>query len=211
MIDPLTIMAGMQAVGGFIDAQNKYKDDEARYQQNRINAVASRDLKISSLNKRAIQEAEAASGQKLELALAALKERESRKVVDSGLEGQTEQLKLGDVTARKLRSEDVITSNVDAIMSQIEDQAAGYDAEAVNRINSIPRGQKPSPVAHALNAAASMYATELDVTGNKLFDLPFGGGKLNKALPNTVMPTVPSLGTTRFSSLAGTSDFGYID
>lgn len=197
MVDPLTIMAGMQAVGGFIDAQNKYKDDEARYQQNRINAVASRDLKISSLNKRAIQEAEAASGQKLELALAALKERESRKVVDSGVEGQTEQLKLDDVEARKLRSKDVITANVDAVLSQIEDQAAGYDAEAVNRINSMPRGQKPNPLAHALNAAASMYATELDVTGNKLFDLPFGGGKLNKAMPNTVMPPIPSLKSTK--------------
>ncbi len=210
MVDPLTIMAGIQGFSKFVDANNKYKDDEARYQQNRINAAAARDLKISSLNRRAIQEAEAASGQKIELALAALKERESRKVVDSGLEGQTEELKLDDVTARKLRSEDVITTNVDAVMAQLEDQAAGYDAEAVNRINSMPRGQKPSPVAHAINTAASMYSTELDVTGERLFDLPFGGGKLNKALPNTVMPTVPSLGTTRFSSLVGTSDFGFI-
>ncbi len=211
MVDPLTIMAGIQGFSKFVDANNKYKDDEARYQQNRINSAAARDLKISSLNRRAIQEAEAASGQKIELALAALKERESRKVVDSGLEGQTEELKLDDVTARKLRSEDVITTNVDAVMAQIEDQAAGYNAEAINRINSIPRGQKPNPVAHALNTAASMYATELDVTGERLFDLPFGGGKLNKAMPNTVMPAIPSLGTTRFSSLVGTSDFGFID
>lgn len=66
-MDPFTMMTIAGGIAEFGQASQQAKIDEARYQQNRINAAEARDLKIQSLNKRAIQESEAASGQKLEL------------------------------------------------------------------------------------------------------------------------------------------------
>jgi len=117
MVDPYTALTIGKSVLGFIDANNQYKRQEAAAMQNWQRAAQARDFKVQALNRRAIQEAEAAAGKKFELELAALHEAESRKAVDSGLEGQTEQLKIADVQARELRAKDVITSNLDAVLA----------------------------------------------------------------------------------------------
>lgn len=160
----MTIAGGIAEFG---QAQQQAKIDEARYQQNRINAAEARDLKIQSLNKRAIQESEAASGQRLELAIKAL-ETEGAQIVaagEAGVSGNSIDLQKKMTTARQLRGTDVINSNVNQILDAIDDQRIGYNTEALNRINSMPRGQQPSFLKAVVSTAASAYASELSVAG----------------------------------------------
>ena len=166
-MDPFTMMTIAGGIAEFGQAQQQAKIDEARYQQNRINAAEARDLKIQSLNKRAIQESEAASGQRLELAIKAL-ETEGAQIVaagEAGVSGNSIDLQKKMTTARQLRGTDVINSNVNQILDAIDDQRIGYNTEALNRINSMPRGQQPSFLKAVVSTAASAYASELSVAG----------------------------------------------
>ena len=160
----MTIAGGIAEFG---QAQQQAKIDEARYQQNRINAAEARDLKIQSLNKRAIQESEAASGQRLELAIKALGTEGAQIVAagEAGVSGNSIDLQKKMTTARQLRGTDVINSNVNQILDAIDDQRIGYNTEALNRINSMPRGQQPSFLKAVVSTAASAYASELSVAG----------------------------------------------
>ena len=61
MCDPVS-MALLQTAKGVADFQEKKAQanaQQARFEQNRISATQARDLKIQSLNQRAIQESEA--------------------------------------------------------------------------------------------------------------------------------------------------------
>lgn len=195
-IDPYTALTIGKSVMGFIDANNQYKQQEAAFLRNRQDAAIARDQSVAALNKRAAQEMEASAGKQIELQIQALQEAETRKVVsgESGVAGQTEQLKLADVEARELRAKDVISGNLDMMLDQIEEQKMGVNAQMKNRINSMPRGQKPNIMAHAIGAAASAYAAEADVTGKNLFT----GKALAKTMPNYVVPA-----TTGFSGIMG--------
>ena len=188
-MDPYTALTIGKSVVGFMEAKREQQRIEAEYTRNWQASAQARDIQVQSLNTRAIQEAEAGAGQQFELAIAALQEAESRKVSESGLVGQTEELKIADVEARRLRAADVINANVDATLSQIEDQKLGVNAQMLNRINSVPRGQQPSLIAHTIGGVASAYAAEKDVTGKSLF----GGLSKAKAAPNF---TLPALGST---------------
>lgn len=191
----MTIAGGIAEFG---QASQQAKIDEARYQQNRINAAEARDLKIQSLNKRAIQESEAASGQRLELAIKAL-ETEGAQVVaagEAGVSGNSIDLQKKMTTARQLRGTDVINSNVNQILDAIDDQRIGYNTEALNRINSMPRGQQPSFLKAVVSTAASAYASELSVAGrgegSYLESIGLGGPPI-KNMPFKL--DVPSMGS----------------
>jgi hypothetical protein len=168
-MDPMTMMTIVGGIAQFCQARQQAKIDEARYQQNRINAAQARDLKIQGLNKRAIQESEAAAGQRLDLAIRAL-ETEGAQVVaagEAGVSGNSVDLQKKMTTARRLRGTDVINSNVNQILDAIDDQKVGYNTEALNRINSMPRGQEPSFLKAVVSTAASAYSTELSVAGRE--------------------------------------------
>jgi len=198
MVDPYTALTIGKGIVGFMEANNEYKRTEAAFLRNAQNAAIARDQSVAALNKRAAQMMEASAGQRFELELQALQEAETRKVVsgESGLSGQTEQLKLADVDARELRAKDVINQNLSMAIEQIEEEKMGVNAQMKNRINSMPRGQKPNIMAHAIGTAASAYAAEADITGKNLFT----GKALAKTMPNYVIPT-----TSGFSGLTGNS------
>ena len=153
-----------QGVGSFIDASNKAKQQEVRYQQNRQRAVAARDLKIQSLNTRLIQESEIAAQQKFQLAIESLKKKESAVVAqeETGLVGATFDGLLDEYDKAKLRTTDIINTNVENLEKQIRLEGLGADAEAENWINSMPRGQKPNFLLHAIGTASSAYAANID-------------------------------------------------
>ncbi len=186
MIDPYTALMIGQGVVGFLDANNQYKQKEAEYERNWQESARARDDTVASLNKRAIQETEAAAGKNFELEIAALEEAETRKVVsgESGVAGQTEAIKLEGVEARKLRAKTIISSNLAMTLDQIDDEIIGVNATMKNRINSMPRGQKPNIVAAAIGTAANAYAAEASVTGKNLFT----GQAIAKTKPNYVIP-----------------------
>lgn len=196
MVDPYTALTIGKGIVGFMEANNEYKRTEAAFLRNAQNAAIARDQSVAALNKRAAQMMEASAGKKFELELQAMQEAETRKVVsgESGLTGLTEDLKMADVEARELRAKDIISQNLSMTLDQIEEEKIGVDAQMKNRINSMPRGQKPNIMAHAIGTAASAYAAEADITGKNLFT----GKALAKTLPNYVIPA-----TAGFSGITG--------
>jgi len=176
----MTALSVAKGIGGFIDASNKAKQQEAYYQQNRINAAQARDLQIQGLQKRAVQFSDQYSQKKQDLAIAALK-REGTMITaggESGLAGQTEAIKLSQAESDKLKGLDVYNQQIDAIFSDIEVQKLGLNAQMLQRIRSVQRGVKPSLGMAILNTASSAIAAEIEFGGqtDNIFSNIFGGG-----------------------------------
>jgi hypothetical protein len=162
----MAIMAALaiaQGIASFADESNKAKQQEAYYQQNRINAAQARDMQIQGLQKQAIQYSNLYSQKKQDLAIAALK-REGTMVTtggESGLAGQTEGVKLSQAEADKLKGLDVYTQQVNAIFDDIEMQKLGLNSQMLQRIRSVQRGVKPSLGMAVLSTASSAIAGEM--------------------------------------------------
>lgn len=204
-MDPYTALMIGQSVVGYFEAEAQASRDEARFQQNRQNAAVARDLKIQSLNSRAIQEAEATAGKKFDLAIATMEAKAARTVAagEAGLSGRTINAQKQMVTARQLRGETVLNNNLRMTLDQIEDEKEGFNTEMLNRINSLPRGVKPNILAHALSTAASAYAAEASVTGKNLFTgAPIGGATNPMAVSSATMPAVGSASTANVANIA---------
>jgi hypothetical protein len=157
----MTILAVASKGVEFMEASQQADRDQARYDQNRIAAAQARDLKIQSLNQRAIQESEAAGEAKQKQAIEALQLRERAAVAagEAGVSGSSVDNLLNEYTAQRLRGVTTINRNLENIEKQIELQKMGASAEAEARINSLPQGVQPSFLAAAVGAGASGYAT----------------------------------------------------
>jgi len=171
-IDPMTALSIAKGVGGFIDARNKAREQEERYLANRQSAAQSRDLAVQQLNRRAIQEAEMATQQKLETSIRALELRESRKTIggEAGLGGQTERLKIDKVTAQELRQETAINDRVKGTLQEIEMNKIGVNAKALQRINSMQRGVQPDLLMAGIGIASNAIASDMKY-GSDVFGL----------------------------------------
>jgi hypothetical protein len=185
MCEPTTMAVLSVAQGGleFMAAQQQAQADQARYDQNRIAATQARDLKIQSLNQRAIQESEAAATEKQDLALRALELRERALVAagEGGVSGSSVDNLLNEYTAQKLRGVTTINRNLDLIENQINLEKMGASAEAENRINSLPQGKVPSflaaAVGTAVSAAGSYHTYKVDKPASYKFQ--FGTNKID--------------------------------
>ena len=76
----MTMLSIGQSALGFLEAKRQAREQQARYEANRIAASTARDLKIQALNQRAIQESEAVAEDKMALAIKALETKERQKV-----------------------------------------------------------------------------------------------------------------------------------
>ena len=183
MCDPMTILAVASKGVEFMEASQQADRDQARYDQNRIAAAQARDLKIQTLNQRAIQEAEAAAEGKQQQALEALQLRERAVVAagEAGVTGSSVDILLADYTAQKLRGQTTINRNLENVERQIELQKMGASAEAEARINSLPQGVQPSFLAAAVGAGASGYAAyhKYNVEPEKTYKPVFGQSTYN--------------------------------
>ena len=171
-MDPFTMMLiGGSALADFDQAGTEAVQAERKYQQNRVSAAAARDLKIQSLNARMIQEGEAAASQKQQLGIAALKKAERAKVAagEAGIAGRGVDTLVNEFENARLRGVTTVNTQTKALRNQIEMEKMGISAEAINRINSLPRGQQPNFLAYAVKAGAQMYSAEAslqpDLTG----------------------------------------------
>ena len=162
MCEPTTMAILSAASTGieFLEAKRQADEQQARYDQNRIASAQARDLKIQSLNQRAIQESEAAGEAKQKQAIEALEKRERAVVAagEAGVTGGSVDMLLADYTAQKLRGVTTINRNLENIERQIELEKMGASAEAESRINSMAQGTQPSFLAAAISAGASGYA-----------------------------------------------------
>jgi len=197
MCEPTMIMAGLSAASTgieFLEASRQADEVQARYDQNRIASAQARDLKIQSLNQRAIQESEAAGEAKQKQAIEALEMRERAVVAagEAGVTGGSVDMLLADYTAQKLRGVTTINRNLENIERQIELEKMGASAEAESRINSMPQGTQPSFLAAAISAGASGYASykQYEVKPAGKYNSPFGS---NTTRARTIAETPEAL------------------
>jgi hypothetical protein len=181
----MTMLSIGQSALGFLEKQRQAREQQARYEANRIAAVAARDLKIQALNKRAIQESEAVAEDKMALAIKALETKERQKVAagEAGVGAGRTAKQITDLTeARKLRGISKYDSTIDNLLTQVELEKAGLNAEAMNRINSLQQGQPPSLIGAVVGAAANAAAMDIQYGDGKLFGLDLVGDKNVAAL-----------------------------
>lgn len=171
MCEPATIMAALTVASGVADYQEgvaQAQQQQARFDANRLASNNARDLKIQTLNQRAIQEAEAASEEKMRLGIAALEGEGAALVAagEAGVSGSSVDLLLQDYEAQKLRGVTTINRNLENVEKQIELEKRGASAEAQNRTNSLQQGVMPNFLAAAVgtaaNAAAAYGAAKVD-------------------------------------------------
>ena len=173
----MAALAVAQGVGSFLEAKQKAAQDEVKYQQNRINAAQARDLQIGALRNAMIQRAEQTAGQKLELQIQAL-ETEGAQIVAGGASGFTgksieDQIAMTEV--RKLKGLTAMNDQNKAFLRQMDYTALGLESEAMNRINSLPRGQEPSLLMAAISTASSAYGANLKYGGAEKTAFDFMG------------------------------------
>ena len=184
-MEPMTMLSIGQSALGFLEQRRAAREQQARYEANRIAAVAARDLKIQALNKRAIQESEAVAEDKMALAIKALETKERQKVAagEAGVGAGRTAKQITDLTeARKLRGISKYDSTIDNLLTQVELEKAGLNAEAMNRINSLQQGQPPSLIGAVVGAAANAAAMDIQYGDGKLFGLDLVGDKNVAAL-----------------------------
>jgi len=162
MCDPVTmaVLTVAQGVSEYQQGVAQAQSDQARFDANRLAANDARDLKIQSLNQRAIQEGEAAAEEKMRLGIQALEGEGAALVAagESGVSGSSVDLLLQDYTAQKLRGITTINRNLENVEKQIELEKRGASAEALNRTNSLQQGVMPNFLAAAVGTAASATA-----------------------------------------------------
>ena len=175
----MTMLSIGQSALGFLEARKAAREQQARYEANRIAAVAARDLKIQALNNRAIQESEAVAEDKMALAIKALETKERQKVAagEAGVAGKSVKQQIALTEARELRGMGKYNANIERLLTQVELEKAGVNAEALNRINSLQQGQPPSLMGAVVDAAAGAAVADIKYGDGKLFGINLLGDK----------------------------------
>ena len=178
-MNPMMIYQGVQAVAAFAEKKKLAREQQARYDANRVAAVASRDLKISALTNRAVQESEVIADDKMALAIKALETKESQVVSagEAGVAGKSVKQQIDLTEARKLRGITKYNKTIDNLLTQVELEGAGLAAEALNRINSLQQGQQPSLGAAVLGFAGQAMASDIKFGDGKMFGVDLMGNK----------------------------------
>ena len=162
MCDPVTmaVLTVAQGAAQYQEGVAQAQAQQSRFDANRLAANEARDLKVQTLNQRAIQEAEAASEEKMRLGIAALEGEGAALVAqgESGLSGNSMDLLLQDYEAQKLRGVTTINRNLENVEKQITLEKRGASAEAQSRTNSLQQGVMPNFLAAAVGTAANATA-----------------------------------------------------
>ena len=199
------IYQGVQAVAAFAEKKKLAREQQARYDANRVAAVAARDLKISALNQRAIQESEVIADDKMALAIKALETKESQVVSagEAGVAGKSVKQQIDLTEARKLRGMSKYNKSIENLLTQVELEGAGLAAEALNRINSLQQGQQPSLVKAAIGFAGQTMASDIKFGDGKMFGVNLTG---NKAVKNLTTNGFSQSTTSNLSTVFSLSD-----
>ena len=204
-MNPMMIYQGVQAVAAFAEKKKLAREQQARYDANRVAAVAARDLKISALNQRAIQESEVIADDKMALAIKALETKESQVVSagEAGVAGKSVKQQIDLTEARKLRGMSKYNKSIENLLTQVELEGAGLAAEALNRVNSLQQGQQPSLVKAAIGFAGQTMASDIKFGDGKMFGVNLTG---NKAVKNLTTNGFSQSTTSNLSTVFSLSD-----
>ncbi len=208
-MEPMTMLSIGQQALSFLEKGKQAKEQQARYEANRIAAVAARDLKIQTLNKRAIQESEVIAEDKLALALKALETKERQKVAagEAGVAGKTVKQQIALTEARELRGVSKYNASIKNLLTQVELEKAGLNAQAMNRINSMQQGQPPSLIGAVATGIGAAAAADIKYGDGKMFGIDLKGDvNVSNFFKNgKTEQSLPSSGNFEFSSYTKSS------
>lgn len=166
MCDPLTLTIGSMAIGaasqvtGFMGQQQQASEQNAYYQQNRLNALQANADTQTSLNMRESQEQQAAADQKFETGLQVQAARATNITAagENGVSGLSLEGLLNDISNKGARANANVDQNTDWTMAQLEAQKTSSSYQTVDRINSVKQATAPS----LLDAGLKIAATGVD-------------------------------------------------
>lgn len=145
MCEPMS-MIGMvlSAASGMAEmaAQQQAADNQnALYEQNKMNAIAAFQNKQVQMNNRISQEQEAAAQENFDTHLQAQKALATNAVAagESGAEGNSTDALMHDIMGQETRQKDRVNTNLDWTVAQLQEQKKGQSYEALDRINSVRR------------------------------------------------------------------------
>lgn len=163
------ISAGLSVAGGIA----KYQADKAAFNaqekafwENRDSSILARDLKIRQLSAQTDQQIEQSQEQGRLAMIEALKNQARAKVAggESGAVSNNNAV-MNDKIATSLRTQQSFAEALYAIQQNTMYARYGLDAEMINRINSMPRGQAPSLGGALLGAAGSGVSSYISAGG----------------------------------------------
>lgn len=150
---PPALIAGLSFAIGAAQSVMQYQaasaaaeQQNALYEQNRVNALAAFTETQKQLTTRQIQEQEAAGAEKFDQNLEAKKAMATETVAagESGISGLSLNHLMRDLQARSSRYNDRVDENRDWAVTQLQMEKKGQGYTTVDRINSVQKAVKPS-------------------------------------------------------------------
>ena len=156
MCEPFSIMAAAlgaaQTAFGYMGEKQAAKQQNAMVQENQRNANLSAAREYTDIQTRQIQEEDAASAQKQDIAREARAARAATMVSagEAGVSGLSVDALLADVYGKEATAKDRISQNTGFTTQNLTRELDGVKAKARDRIASMPWATGPSPFAAAL-------------------------------------------------------------
>jgi len=163
------VSAGLSVAGSLAkyqaDKQAAARQEKA-FWENRDSSILSRDLKIRQLSAQTDQQLEQSQEQGRLAMIEALKNQARAKVAggESGAVSNNNAV-INDKVATSLRTQQSFADALYAIQQNTMYARYGLDAEMINRINSMPRGQAPSLAGALVGAAGSGVSSYVGAGG----------------------------------------------
>lgn len=161
MCDPISgaafAISALSTAVGYVGAQEAADAQNEAYEANRVNALNAFADKQAQMDRRAVQEQEAASNRKFENNLERRAAQATAMVAagESGVSGLSVEALFNDLGARTARANANIDHNTDYTMQQLEAEKRGQTYQTLDRINSVKRGTEPSLIDAGLRIAAA--------------------------------------------------------
>lgn len=167
MCEPMTIAASMMAVQtgtSMMQQQMQYdaagKQAEAQtemFRQNRENAYKALGQQYGDINTRQSQEQQRAAEDKEQRTREARAQMARARVAagEAGITGNSVRAGLNDISGAAARDRSTIDRNLNWTLSELQRNKTSARTSAINKINSVQPGQKPSSAARNLGLAST--------------------------------------------------------
>jgi hypothetical protein len=146
------VLSIAQAAVGFAAASQQANEQNAYFEQNRLNAIAAMRDRYTAVNNKLLEERTAASQDLLEKRVEATKKKATATVAagEAGVTGLSVDALLSDYDAAQARREASVITNYNIRRGQAEDELDVTYHNTISRINSVRQASKPSPLGFIL-------------------------------------------------------------
>jgi hypothetical protein len=140
------VVSAASGMAEMAQQQQAADNQNALYEQNKMNATVAFQNKQVDMNNRISQERESAAAENFDNHLAAQKALATNAVAagENGVAGHTIDALMGDIQGQASRQQDRVNTNLDWTVNQLQNQKKGQSYEALDRINSVKRADPPN-------------------------------------------------------------------